>query len=380
MDGNMKEKDNSNTQTEEQKTKKNKALNTVVNIILVVTIIFGIFCAFTAFVSKSGSGVPNILGVEFFAIQSDSMHPTFNKGDLVVDFVVKNPETLKKDDIITFWTSINGEKVLNSHRIVEVKDYDGHYSFVTKGDNAETNTRVDDMEVHQSSVVGKYLFHIPKLGSFIDFLQEPKGFLFVIVLPVALFFIWQLVQFFRSLFAYQAEKVKIQYQQMAANGVANPNMMNPNMMNQGNMYGNMQSQPNAPNQQYPTPQQFADPQQYAAAQQYAAQQYAAQQYAAQQYAAQQNAAQQNAGQQQYMDPQQFAAAQQYAAQQYAAQQQFAAQQYAAQQQFAAQQVPVTQGAPAADTAAPAPAPSVQPTAEQPLPDNSVPAAEIKPEE
>ena len=206
-------------QENENNSKKKKVLNTIVNVILVVVIVFGIFVAFTAFVTKKGSGVPNFLGVEFFSIQSDSMKPTFEKGDMIIDIKVKDASKLKEGDVITFWTVINGETALNSHRITKkekITAEDGSYSyymFRTKGDNTETNKNEDDLSVRDKDVVGKYTgIKLPWLGSLIDYLQTGTGFLIVIVIPVALFTIWQLIQFFRTLFAYQAEKTKMKYE------------------------------------------------------------------------------------------------------------------------------------------------------------------------
>lgn len=194
--------------TPQEKPKKS-VVNTIVNILLVVVILFGIFCSFTAFVSKAGSGVPSFFGIRPFAIQTDSMAPFFNKGDLVIDTVVKDYSDLEVGDVITFWTVIQGERVLNSHRIVQIDDYGNYLSFVTKGDN---NTIEDSMTVHQSEIVGKYATHVKGLGTVIDFLQTSTGFLIVIVIPCALFFIYEVINFFRALFAYQAEKMRLMYQ------------------------------------------------------------------------------------------------------------------------------------------------------------------------
>jgi signal peptidase len=186
-----------------------KGVNIAVNIILILAILFGIFCSFTAFVSKRGSGVPSFFGIRPFAIQSDSMAPFFFKGDLVLDTVVKDPKDLKVGDVITYWTVISGERVLNSHRITEITDMGTYLCFNTKGDN---NTIEDAIGVHQAEIVGKYMTHIPKLGTVIDFLQTGTGFLIVILVPVFLFFVYHVVQFFKTLFAYKAEKMRLQIQ------------------------------------------------------------------------------------------------------------------------------------------------------------------------
>jgi hypothetical protein len=51
------------------------------------------------------------------------------------------------------------------------------------------------------------------VGKVFDFLQEPEGFLIVIVIPVFLFFLFHLVQFFRVLFEYQNVKNRIRYEE-----------------------------------------------------------------------------------------------------------------------------------------------------------------------
>ena len=189
--------------------KNNKVLNAIVNTLLVIAIALGIFCSFTAFTAKAGGGVPSFFGFRPFAIQTDSMAPFFNKGDLVIDRVVDDPSTLQVGDVITFWTVIQGQRALNTHRIVAINDAGTFRTFTTKGDN---NSIEDGLTVHESEVVGKYSTKIPGLGTFIDFLQTSKGFLLVIVLPCAIFFIYQLIVFFKALFAYQAEKTRVQFQ------------------------------------------------------------------------------------------------------------------------------------------------------------------------
>ncbi len=191
----------------EGKKGKSKVGGVIINVILILAIAFGIFSSFTAFISKRGSGVPTFFGIRPFAIQSDSMAPFFLKGDMVIDTIVKDPKELKVGDVITFWTIIGGERVLNTHRITEITDMGTYLYFNTKGDN---NTIEDAIGVHQSEIVGKYMTKIPKLGSVIDFLQTGTGFMIVIVVPVFLFFVYHVVQFFKTLFAYKAEKMRLQ--------------------------------------------------------------------------------------------------------------------------------------------------------------------------
>ena len=193
-----------------EESKGKRILNAVVNTLLVVAIALAAMCTYVSFVSTSGNGVPSLFGIRLFSIQTESMYPTLLPGDLIFDVGVKDPGELRNGDIITYWTVINGERVLNTHRIHEIYDGGGFLIFATKGDN---NTIADPLTVHESEVVGKYSFRVSGLGKVFDYLQTSTGFLIVIVIPVFLFFLFHLIQFFRVLFEYQNVKNRIKFEQ-----------------------------------------------------------------------------------------------------------------------------------------------------------------------
>ena len=198
------------SEVSEPPVKKKKVLNTIINVVLVIAIVLAVIATYVSFVSTSGSGVPSIFGLRLFSIQTDSMYDTLLPGDLVIDTAVKDPTTLQKEDIITYWTVIDGERVLNTHRIVEIYDGNGYLIFATKGDN---NTMVDTLTVHEAEIVGKYAFRIPSVGKAFDYLQTSTGFLLVVVIPVVIFLLYQLIQFFRVLFEYQNVKSRIRFEE-----------------------------------------------------------------------------------------------------------------------------------------------------------------------
>lgn len=193
-----------------EESKGKRIMNAVVNAILVLAIALAAVCTYVSFVSTSGNGVPSLFGIRVFSIQTESMYPTLLPGDLIFDTGVKEPEDLRVGDVITYWTVINGERVLNTHRIHEIYDGGGYLIYATKGDN---NTIADPLTVHESEVVGKYSFRVGGLGKVFDYLQTSTGFLIVIVIPVFIFFLFHLIQFFRVLFAYQNVKNRIKYEQ-----------------------------------------------------------------------------------------------------------------------------------------------------------------------
>ena len=195
---------------EPKDAKKHKIISTIVNVILVIAIVIAATATYTSYVSTSGNGVPTVLGLRVFSIQTDSMYPTLNPGDLIIDKAVKDSSQLQVGDIITYWTVINGERVLNTHRISQIYDGGGHLIFETKGDN---NSISDSLTVHESEVVGIYSSRIAGVGKVFDYLQTSTGFLIVVVVPVFLFFLYYLIQFFRVLFEYQNVKNRIKYEQ-----------------------------------------------------------------------------------------------------------------------------------------------------------------------
>lgn len=87
-------------------------------------------------------------------IQTDSMLPTFAPGDRILCEEVDDPTTLQVGDIITYWAIINGERVMNTHRINAIYDCGGFWVFETKGDN---KPEADPLTVHQSEIIAKFI-------------------------------------------------------------------------------------------------------------------------------------------------------------------------------------------------------------------------------
>jgi len=135
----------------------------------VIAFVVAIIVAISSYVnmvytSESG-GVPTAFGMGMVSIQTESMTPTLEPGDLVFLSPVNDPSTLKVGDVITYWTVINGDRVLNTHRIENIYDGGDYLLFETKGD---ANTAVDAITTHESEVVGVYAFKIPGLGELFD--------------------------------------------------------------------------------------------------------------------------------------------------------------------------------------------------------------------
>ena len=160
----------------------------VISVILWAIILLAALYAFTTMATKDDQSVASILGYTPLVVETDSMKPTFESGDLI--FIKKcDTSKLNEGDIITFHTIIDNQYALNTHRIQKIDEANGVRSYTTIGDN--NNGIADQHVISDGDIVGKYIGHVSGLGKVMNFLSSSMGFLIVIVLPMLLFFIYQ---------------------------------------------------------------------------------------------------------------------------------------------------------------------------------------------
>ena len=160
----------------------------VISVLLWVIILVAALYAFTTMATRDNQNVSSIMGYTPLVVKSDSMAPTFCAGDLI--FIKKcDTSTLKEGDIICFHTIIDNEYALNTHRIQKIDEVGDARSYTTLGDNNHGVT--DTHIISDGDIVGKYVGHLKNAGKVMDFLSSSIGFLVVIVLPMLLFFIYQ---------------------------------------------------------------------------------------------------------------------------------------------------------------------------------------------
>ena len=174
-----------------------KVLKIIVNVLAWVLLIFALLVTLVVFSTGRNNGVANLFGFIPLTVESDSMKPTFKTDDLIICREVDDVYDLKEDDVITFWTYIDGQRVKNTHRIVEIEDRDGVLSFTTRGDN---NPIDDATSVKPADVIGKWTgTKFPGFGKVMRFLGTQKGFFICILIPMALFFLFELYKFIATL-------------------------------------------------------------------------------------------------------------------------------------------------------------------------------------
>ena len=147
----------------------------------------------------------NLFGYKAFIVLSDSMSKTdFDAGDLVLVKEVE-PKTLKEGDIIAYTsqnTSNYGETV--THKIRKLTtDANGEPGFITYGTTTDTD---DETVVTYPYVLGKYSTHIPKVGTFFQFLKTTPGYIVCILVPFLALILLEGIRCIRLFRKYKAEQ------------------------------------------------------------------------------------------------------------------------------------------------------------------------------
>jgi signal peptidase len=123
-------------------------------------------------------------GVRLYAVDSGSMSPTFNTGDLVVDLPVTPATTYQVGDVVTFHPTPG---YTATHRIVAI----GEDGITTQGD---ANPTSDIGYIQPSMIAGRVAFSVPYGGNAVAFLRNPVGVGMLLVLLIGLAVVWELTE------------------------------------------------------------------------------------------------------------------------------------------------------------------------------------------
>ena len=174
-----------------------KVFKYVIYSILVIVLLINFTIIIKSKTSKDK--VPSVFGYKPFIVLSGSMQPNIKIGDLV--FVKSSKvENLNVNDIVAFKTNDN---TVTTHRIIDIDTTTkGERCFITKGDS---NNVKDEELVCKNNLEGKMVKRIPKLGKFINFIQQPLGFL---IMMMTIFIICLFI------YLYEDKKINKKYGKM----------------------------------------------------------------------------------------------------------------------------------------------------------------------
>lgn len=196
----------------EPKTKK--ILSVILNTLIWLFVIFSLAITVLVFSAQgSKDGVPSVFGKSLITISTRSMEPTYEVGDLVFMEKISSEDidNLEVGQIITFHAPIdldNDGKTgdINTHRIYKIEGN----RFITAGDltGRPDNEGDTPYTVHASDIIGTCTEDgkIAGLGNVISFLRSSLGFFLCIVLPLILFFLYELYNFINIIISEKAKK------------------------------------------------------------------------------------------------------------------------------------------------------------------------------
>jgi signal peptidase len=201
------------------KNKTKKIAGIIGSVLIWVFVGFSFLITVLVFSSQgSADGIPSLFGKSLLTIQTPSMEDTYGVGDMV--FMTKLSDTeklqLKAGDIITYRApiDINGDGMIgdiNTHRVVS-HDLDTGV-IITKGDNnhLQDNEGDDPYTIHRNDVIGICTEDekLSGVGNVINFLRSSLRFFLCIVLPLILFFLYELYNFISVLVSERAKKAPV---------------------------------------------------------------------------------------------------------------------------------------------------------------------------
>ncbi|MBP3291205.1 MAG: signal peptidase I [Clostridia bacterium] len=226
-----------------QQQKVRTVLGWVASALCVVIIIIALVISIMTITRTTGEkGVANIAGNAFMPVQTDSMEPTFDKGDLIITKIYEgNGTDLQVGQVITYKARINNGgtlvEIFKTHRISKIEYSNGSISYIeVVGDNpnpqdgaagkdyiynpnnivatwgspatpidSDGDGGYDSFNVTKDSM-GK---NMGKIGVFINWLQGNRtNYFLVIVLPLILMFVIYAYILIRSFILAKLAKTK----------------------------------------------------------------------------------------------------------------------------------------------------------------------------
>lgn len=164
------------------KLKNNKFLKIIGNIIYYIALILVIAILLLVVVQRVSNNNIALGGIRIYNVLTGSMIPKYNIGDILISKEVE-PKEIKKGDDITYISDIGTvEGALITHSVVDIRQEDGKYKFITRG---IANT-ADDPEISEEQVYGKVIYKSVILSFINKIVKNVYAFYFLIIVPMAI--------------------------------------------------------------------------------------------------------------------------------------------------------------------------------------------------
>lgn len=154
-------------------SKKWQNTKTIISLLIACIVVAGNAMLFTTLQTNN-----------MYTVRSGSMEPTIHTGSIIL-VQRAHAAPYNTGDVITF----RGLTQNVTHRIVEVVETDGAFSYRTKGD---ANTNTDMHLMPHDRVIGKTSTSVPLLGYILVWLRTKIGFATLILLPATIVILQEL--------------------------------------------------------------------------------------------------------------------------------------------------------------------------------------------
>lgn len=154
--------------------------------ILEVIIIIYVICLTSLLLCKNEHGFTEIGKYTFnnvSLVDERNIHNVKN-GDLLI---IENSNDIKVGDMIYYYTVYNDKYIIKTNAVVKIES-DGYNSLYTLNDE-------DGITIASTRVLGKRASKYAKWGTVLDILESRIGFLFLVLLPIMIVFIYQVYEF-----------------------------------------------------------------------------------------------------------------------------------------------------------------------------------------
>lgn len=121
---------------------------------------------------------PYAIGGRSHTVLSGSMEPQIATGDVVGEQRIA-PRQMRSGDIVTFQDPDEPGRMI-THRVRSVREREGGYDVVTKGDANDTTER---WSIAADGQLGRVRYRVAHVGYALVFLRGPVGILLLVVLP-----------------------------------------------------------------------------------------------------------------------------------------------------------------------------------------------------
>lgn len=142
-----------------------------------------IFISLVIVVQRASNNEKAFLGFRLFRVQTGSMIPKYNVGDVIL-VREKTLDKIKIGDDVTYnGTTGTMKGMVVTHQVIGIREEDGQKIFKTKG----IANRLEDPEIYGGQIIGVVFCKSYVMGLITAFLNNKYTFYFLGIIPLTVF-------------------------------------------------------------------------------------------------------------------------------------------------------------------------------------------------